>query len=182
MADFPSLLREFKDIENGTVEPLEDFQPFPSGFTLDINLEEDLSSSCPSLEFSSPLLSPLSSLNDPYQVSPSHHYSVPKTDLLNKLQSLKDSLVALSIPLNSKLIDGTAAIELPSIDSTSPIPTAFHFANWRVTVAYNCFWALLILTNKLTMKLLPPYDPLQYVLEAECRTVAYEICKTWEDA
>ncbi|KAF2649528.1 hypothetical protein K491DRAFT_610545 [Lophiostoma macrostomum CBS 122681] len=183
MADFPSLLREFKDIENGSVEPLADFHPFD--FTLDIdleNLEEDLSSCCPSLEFSSPQLSPLSFLNDPYQLPPSHLYSAPRTDLLNKLQSLKDSLIALSIPLNAKLTDGTAAIELPAIDSTSPIPTAFHFTNWRVTVAYNCFWSLLILTNKLIMKLLPPYDPLHYVLEAECRTVAYEICKTWEDA
>lgn len=32
------------------------------------------------------------------------------------------------------------------------------------------------------MKLLPLYDPSHYALESECRSVALEICKTWEDA
>ena len=63
-----------------------------------------------------------------------------------------------------------------------PIRTAFHFTNSRITVAYNCFWALIILTNKVIMKLLPAYDQAIYQLQAECRTVAYNICKTWEQS
>jgi hypothetical protein len=32
------------------------------------------------------------------------------------------------------------------------------------------------------MRLLPPFDPNIYAIQAECRAIAYEICKTWEDA
>jgi hypothetical protein len=32
------------------------------------------------------------------------------------------------------------------------------------------------------MRLLPPFDPKIYELQAESRSVAAEICKTWEDA
>lgn len=181
MAEFPDLLRELKELEQLAIPPVDDvlgynfdfsediIDPFSSDthspWSTDTNFE-------PNLEF----------LNDPFPIDPATLYPGARTSLLNKVHHLKDALCALGTHLTAKLSDGSAAIELPAIEDGSPILTAFHFTNWRVTVAYNCYWALLILTNKIIMKLLPPYDPTYYALEAECRTVAVEICKTWEDA
>ena len=181
MADFSSLLRELTDLEQDAaasncstacsyeqnIDPRLE-EEYPSPYSLDI--DPDL------------LTNPLAFLAHPYELAPNNFYSASRTTLVNKVHALRSALHSLSIPLTANLSSGTAALELPSIDSTSPIATSFHFTNWRGTVAYNCFWSLLILTNKLLLKLLPQFDPLAYILEAECRATAYEICKTWEDA
>lgn len=179
MANFPALLNELKELDSLAPPPMNDILnsnfSLPDG-TPDMYPPLDLSNDNfdTSLEF----------LNDPFPAEPpeSQQYSAARIALLNKLHRLKEQLRALGTHLSAKLVDGSAAIELPAIEEGSPVPTAFHFTNWRVTVAYNCYWALLILTNKIIMKLLPPYDPTHYALEAECRSVALDICKTWEDA
>ncbi|KAF2008470.1 hypothetical protein BU24DRAFT_403080 [Aaosphaeria arxii CBS 175.79] len=185
MADFPALLRELKDLEQGN----HNIMPTLDDILLQADLHVDLDD--PSINLDAPLdfLSesfepPLEFSLDPYpfDVSCANAFPPSQSSLINKLHCLKEELCALGTQLNARLLDGSAAIELPSIEEGSPIPTAFHFSGWRVTVAYNCFWALLILTNKLLLKLLPTYDPTKQMLEAECRTIAYEICKTWEDS
>lgn len=181
MADFPALLKELKELDALAIPPMGDLLGYD--FDLPASVEETIPESCPSLDFSPESFDPnLEFLNDPFPIDTSHLYSSSRTTLLNKLHNLKEALGALGTHLTAKLADGSAAIELPAIEDGSPVPTAFHFTNWRVTVAYNCYWSLLILTNKIIMKLLPPYDPTYYAMEAECRTIALEICKTWEDA
>jgi hypothetical protein len=198
MASFPALLKELRDLDQITLQPSENLEAPDSDFTINIscsdsfetfaNLSTDSQSdSCPSLDFSTynfPCDWDFSNNIYPYNSSYSPHNSNPSpwTALLLKLEKLKQNLCALGIHLNANLVNGSAATETPSKEENSPIPTSLHFKNWRVTVAYNCYWSLLILTNKLLMKLLPPYDSTYYGLEGECRTIASEICKTWEDA
>lgn len=54
--------------------------------------------------------------------------------------------------------------------------------SWRDMTGYSCFWSLVILANKIMMRLSSPYDLHINELQSECRSVAFEICKTWEDA
>lgn len=183
MASFPALLREMRDIDRATLQPPNDHH-IGSEFDFTVNFDDNPSDSCPSLDFSTEdFQCNLDFLNESYLLDPSYNTnSTPRTTLLSKLQALKEELRILGGHLAANIADGSAATESPSISHDSPIPTALHFTNWRVTVAYSCFWSLLILTNKLIMKLLQPYDSTYYGLEAESRTVALEICKTWEDA
>lgn len=181
MADFPGLLKELKELDALSVPPANNIPDY--AFSFPVNGEDGLSDPGHPLDFSTDNFDPnLDFLNDPFPIDTSHLYPSARNTLLSKFHHLKDALSALGAHLTAKLTDGSAAIELPAIEVGSPVPTAFHFTNWRVTVAYNCYWSLLILTNKIIMKLLPPYDPNYYALEGECRTVALEICKTWEDA
>lgn len=105
-----------------------------------------------------------------------------RTSLLIQVQNLKHALYFLGSHMNAKLADGTTVFELPSIEENTPIPTTYHFNNWRDMTAYNCFWSVVILTNKVMMRLLPPFDPTIYNLQSESRSLALEICKTWDDA
>ncbi|KAF2876582.1 hypothetical protein BDV95DRAFT_230550 [Massariosphaeria phaeospora] len=181
MADFPTLLNELKQLHRVVNPPVTDI--IGPEFNFMTNFEEDLSGTNSPLVFGTEAFeSSLDWFEDPCTMDMCCADSSARRLLINKLQNLKEALCTLGEHLNVKLADGSAAIELPSIENDSPIETAFHFTNWRVAVAYNCFWSLLILTNKIIMKLLPPYDSTHYALEAECRSVALEICKTWEDA
>jgi len=175
MANFPALLNELKALDAPAVPPMSDLLNF------DFSLSDDPSSTYPPLDLSGNFDPSLDFMNS-FPTDTSQQHSDARIALLTKLHQLKDDLRALGIHLNAKLADGSAAMEFPAVEPDSPIPTAFRFTSWRVTVAYNCYWALLILVNKILMRLLPPYDPTYYALEAECRTVALEICKTWEDA
>ncbi|KAF2687653.1 hypothetical protein K458DRAFT_414729 [Lentithecium fluviatile CBS 122367] len=182
MANFPALLNELKGLDALAIPPMSDLLSYDFSLPMNMNAD-DQSTSYPSLDLSNDPFDPnLDLFTQNFNADTSHEYSTARINLVNKLHQLKGELNALGTHLTAKLADGSAAIELPAIEDGSPVPTAFHFSNWRVTVAYNCYWALLILTNKIIMKLLPPYDPTHYALEAECRTVALEICKTWEDA
>jgi hypothetical protein len=198
MASFPAFLKDLRDLDRTTLEPPENLTAPDSDFTINTKLFDSLetfdnlsndsySDSCPSLDFSMDNFpSDWNFSINPYpytsSYSPPTSNPSPWTNLLLKLEKLKEDLCALGIHLNTNLVNGSAATETRSKEENSPIPTSLHFKNWRVTVAYNCYWSLLILTNKLTMKLLPLYDSTYYRLEGECRTIASEICKTWEDA
>lgn len=156
---------------------------------LDINLENEHSppNTCPSLDFSVDSC-------DNAEFPPEVHYGqVPdsvasfayisaREDVLCKVQNLRDSFCALSINMNAKFNNGTTVVELPSVEKDSPITTAYHFNSWRDNVGYNSFWALCIMVNEYLIKLLPPSDPIISVLESESRSLAIEICKTWEEA
>lgn len=113
-------------------------------------------------------------------------YASARAALLARLLDLKRALYRLELDLNPRLADGRAAIELPSLLDTTPVPTSFHFTSWRVAVVYACFWSLLLMANKLLLQLLPSADPCSladvFDLEQECRSVSAQICKMWEDA
>ncbi|KAJ4303592.1 hypothetical protein N0V90_002491 [Kalmusia sp. IMI 367209] len=102
--------------------------------------------------------------------------------LLNKVYTMKKSLDDIGAQLTTKIIDGSFAIELPSEEKDTPIQAAYHFTHWKIAVIYTTYWPLSILVNKLLLRLLPLYDPSSYLIEAECRTIALEICKIWDDA
>jgi hypothetical protein len=200
MANFPALLKELKELDALAVPPMNDLLSY------DFNVSDTSSSTYTEVSSSAYTDAPSSTYTDassstytaldssddfdpnlefltssfPSDIAQQH--SNARIALLDKLHQLKDNLSGLGTHLDAKLADGSAAIELPAIDRDSPVSTAFHFANWHVTVAYNCYWALLILANKITMQLVGPYDTTHYALETECRAVALQICKTWEDA
>ena len=192
MADFSSLLKELKELDE--VAQQQHQQPInhaASYFDTDSSsIDFSTDSYNQELLYSTNLYQtdPTTSSASPSLSSSSHHhhhhhpYEHAKNDLLNRLHHLKDILNNVGRHLTANLADGSAAIELPAREEGSPIPTVFHFSSWRVAVAYNCYWSLLILTNRLICKLLPAYDSLRYTLETECRNVAYNICQTWEDA
>jgi hypothetical protein len=193
MADFPGILKDVKDLNNQPIyEPASDMIGFNLDPNLDINggSDDNSSDTCPPLDFSpDSLVDSLEFLNDmqpievPYSTGTMDYtYTMARRALLCRVQDLKDSLYHLGIHLNAKLANGATAIELPSIEENSPVPTTYHFITWRDMTGYSCFWSLLILTNKVLMRLLPRFDPFVYELESECRSVAFEICKTWEDA
>jgi hypothetical protein len=193
MADFPGILKDAKELNNQPIyEPASDMMGFSIDPNFDTNGASDDSSSdtCPPLDYSpDSLVDSLEFLNDLHPIDvPYPIYTMDCTSsmarraVLRRVHNLKDSLYHLGIHLNTKLATGATAIELPSIDGSSPVPITYHFTNWRDMTGYSCFWSLLILTNKVLMRLLPPFDPLIYGLQSECRSVAYEICKTWEDA
>lgn len=186
MADIPGILKDVKDL--GIHRP---YPPTtePNPFTL-TNFRDDKSSdSCPSLDYSPDSFNSLDFLNDispidqPYPLSANgYQFSSDRIAVLQKIQLLKDSLYELGVQMNDKLANGMTAKELPALEEGTPIPTAYHFKTWRDMTSYSIFWSMVIITNKVLMKLLPPFDPVIYDLQAECRTVALEICKTWEDA
>jgi len=184
MAELPAILRELQELNN---EPT-----FPSGSdaghcnidpNLDVNLNfvDTASDSCPSLDFSPHSFENLDYLNDPVDASPFAN-SLDRSVLFHQVQGLKDALYKLGSHMNERLANGSTAIELPSIEANNPIPTSYHFTSWRDMTGYSCFWSLLILLNKVMIRLLPPFEPLIYELQSECRAVAFEICKTWENA
>ncbi|KAF2445817.1 hypothetical protein P171DRAFT_443417 [Karstenula rhodostoma CBS 690.94] len=111
-----------------------------------------------------------------------HFEPTPTLPLLEEVYALKNALNTTGVQLKSRLADGSFALELPSLDPTNPIPTAYRFPHWRTARIYTIYWSITILVNKTLLKLLPSRDPVRYALEAECRTVALEICKTWDNA
>ncbi|KAF2819641.1 hypothetical protein CC86DRAFT_362603 [Ophiobolus disseminans] len=197
MADLPEILKDLKELNH---EP--SFQhPCDTGnFDLhhnpdprlnpDTNVKFDDTSSddCPSLDFSPDSLDSLEFLNDlqrvdlPYPVGTGYATSPKHIALLHKVRTLKGALYELGAQMNAKLVTGATAVELPSLEEDGPITSSWHFKTWRDMTGYSCFWSMMILTNKVMMRLLPPFDPSIYELQAECRSVALEICKTWEDA
>jgi hypothetical protein len=152
---------------------------------------QSLSDTPPSLDFSTDSFEDMDFLEDlrpiktsyPNNARPyTYPYEPTRTALLYKVYNLKDAVRSLGEHMNAKLTNGIAIYETPAREKNSPMQTAYHFNNWRDMTAYNCFWSVVILTNKVLMRLLPPFDQARYDLQAECRSVAIEICKTWEDA
>ncbi|KAH4915912.1 hypothetical protein HBI56_226980 [Parastagonospora nodorum] len=181
MAELPGILRELKELSNELIfHPESDAGHYNIDANLDANLNfvDTSSDSCPSLDFSPHSLDNFDYLDD----LPSFAQSLARTALLHRVQSLKDALYELGSHMNERLSNGSAAIELPSIEANNPISTSYHFTSWRDMTGYSCYWSLLILLNKVMMRLLPPSEPLIQELQSECRSVAFEICKTWEDA
>jgi hypothetical protein len=192
MADLPGLL---KDLSQANYRPnshpvtgIPYFSVDPS-LGIDCNLEKAVPDTCPPLDFSPHSFESLEFLNDLPPVDIQYNldecdygFSAATSALLQRVYSLKDSLCNLGNQLNTKLANGATATELPSVEENSPVSTTYHFTSWRDLTGYSCFWSLLILTNKLMMRLLPPFDPTIYQLQSECRSIAAEICKTWEDA
>jgi hypothetical protein len=189
MAELPAIFNDLKELSSHyTFTPLD-----PLGFDLDSGgeLYDTLSETPPSLDFSTdsyenpdfledlqPIGTPYSTYAAPYN----YPHASARTALLYKVNSLKEALHGLGNHMNAKLTNGTAVSEMPSGDKNSPIHTNYHFSNWRDMTAYNCYWAVVILTNKVLMQLLPSFDQAMYELQSECRSIALEICKTWEDA
>lgn len=174
-----------------TFQPMSDMLNFDIDPNIDVsvNIDETLSNRCPSLDFSPDSLDSLDFLNDiqsvdiPYSVGPTVCVHSPgRIALLKRIQNLKEALYDLGVHMNIKLANGSTAIELPSIEENNPIRTSYHFTSWRDMTGYSCFWSLLILTNKVMMRLISPFDPIISELQSENRSIAFEICKTWEDA
>lgn len=154
-------------------------------FNLDFN--HSPSNTCPSLDYSVDSFdnvdcsSELRNEELPTSGTPLA-YITARGNVLCKVQNLRDAFCALGVNMNLKFHNGTTVVELPSIEEGSPIATAYHFNSWRDNVGYNTFWALCIMMNEYLIKLLPPSDPIIGVLQAESRSLALEICKTWEEA
>ncbi|ORY01062.1 hypothetical protein BCR34DRAFT_101531 [Clohesyomyces aquaticus] len=192
MADFPALLKEFKDLEDQDekVPPLMDFfvpeMQIPAiGDDLP-DMYGNFGSSPEGFEFEcDPRY-----YSQPYYTNPTCTYfngpsisSNPRARLLHKLQTLKENLSRLGDSLSENLNNGSAGRQFSSIGIDTPIPHYFEFKDTRVAVAYNCFWSLLILTNKLIMKTMSPLDlDTSYHLKSECGDLAMQICKSWKDA
>jgi hypothetical protein len=190
MAELPSILRDMKELDNQFAgQPINEVVAFD--MAVNSAGDEALSdtSRCPSLDYSPNSYDSLDFLNDlhpvdaPYPTGASQSsYSPARLALLSRVQSVKEALYELGTHMNEKLGNGTTAVELPSIEENSPVSTTYHFTSWRDMTGYSCFWSMLILINKVMMRLLPLFDPDIYSLQAECQSVAHEICKTWEDA
>jgi hypothetical protein len=191
MADLPGILSDLKELNNQPAHPSEAMFHFDLKLNVEpsINYDESSSDNCPSLDFSPRSFDSLDFINDLQPVDAAFMYGTPevchspaRSTLLQRVHALKDALYELGSHMNAKLANGVTAVELPSMDEDSPVFTSYHFTSWRDMTGYSCFWSMLILTNKVMMRLLSPYDPYVYELQAECRSVAFEICKTWEDA
>ncbi|CAO2654374.1 Nn.00g111070.m01.CDS01 [Neocucurbitaria sp. VM-36] len=191
MAELPHIFHDLKEINNRSAFPaVYDMTHDPAlSNGLGEPHGEQSSDTCPSLDFSPDSFDSLEFLNrlQPVDTPPSISadagpHSAARIALLHKVQDLKDALCILGTHMDAKLAKGATVCELPTIEEHSPIHTSYHFNNWRDMTAYNCFWSVLILTNKVMMRLLPPFDPAIYDLQSECRSIALEICKTWEDA
>jgi hypothetical protein len=190
MAEYPGILKELKELSNQpTSESIYHMRDFNIDPNLDGNfsLDDTLSDKCPSLDFSPHSYDSLDYLNDVQPVDISYgitglSHCPARVALLHRVQNLKGALNDLESHLNAKLTNGSTAIEIPSIEENSPMPTSYHFTSWRDMTSFSCFWSLIIMTNKVMMRLLPPFDPAIYELQSECRSMAHEICKTWEDA
>jgi hypothetical protein len=189
MAELPSIFNDLKELSyHYTFPPM---NPLDFDFNASDEQCKSQSETSPSLDFSIDSYEDLDFLDDlqpietPYPATPTS-YACPheptRVALLHRVTSLKEALHSLGNHMNAKLANGTAIIETPSRDEDSPMRTTYHFNNWRDMTAYNCFWSVIILTNKVLIQLLPQFDPAICNLQLECRTIAVEICKTWEDA
>ncbi|RYO11891.1 hypothetical protein AA0121_g9548 [Alternaria tenuissima] len=189
MAELPGIFHALKELgERYASQPS---QATSFDFSSNDELCKSLSDTPPSLDFSTDSFEETDFLEDlrpiktsyPINASPyTYPYESARTTLLYKVYNLKDAVRSLGEHLNAKLTNGIAISETPAREKNSPMQTAYHFNNWRDMTAYNCFWSVVILTNKVLMRLLPPFDQSRHELQAECRSVATEICKTWEDA
>lgn len=183
MAELPGIYHEIKELNHQN--------PYDLNHNLESNngIGKPQTGPYPSLELStsdyrdSDFLDNMQPVDSIYHLTlpPSPHY-ITQCPLFYKVQNLRNALCTLGNHLNIKLTNGSTAYESPSNEAGSPIPTTYHFTNWRDMTAYNCFWSILILTNKVLLRLLPPFDPTSYELHSECRALALEICKTWENA
>ena len=189
MAELPGIFNELKELGDQYV-----FQP---SHTKNFNLSssgashKSLSGTPSSLDFSTDsfdevdFLDELQPIDASYRVDPTIYacpYDPARAALLYKVRNLKEALRILGGHMDEKLRNGTVASETAPREEGSPMHTTYHFSNWRDMTAYNCFWSVVILTNKVLMRLLPPFGRTVYELQSECRTIALEICKTWEDA
>jgi hypothetical protein len=192
-ADFMRYMAEIQGLKelstSSTLESVYHMRDFNIDPNLDGNfsLDDTLSDKCPSLDFSPHSYDSLDYLNDVQPVDISYgitglSHCPARVALLHRVQNLKSALYDLKVHLNAKLANGSTAIELPSIEENSPTPTSYHFTSWMDMTRYSCFWSLIIMTNKVMMRLLPPFDSAIYGLQSECKFMAREICKTWEDA
>ena len=189
MAELPGIFNTLKELDETCVlRP-----PHTTSYELSSNgeLYKPLIDTPPSLDFSTDSFDDIDFLEDIRPVKTSYpintnpytsQYESVRTALLYKVYELKDALRSLGEHMNTKLTNGIAVSETPSREKNSPTQTTYHFNNWRDMTAYNCFWSVIILTNKVLMRLLPPFDHARYQLKSECRCAAIEICKTWEDA
>jgi hypothetical protein len=192
MAELPGILKDLKELNNQSgARATYDIVKFVANLNVEtsVNYDGTLSDNCPSLDCSPDSFESLDFLDDlqpvdaPYQTASDDYASSPaRAALIHRVQTLKDALYELGSHLNAKLVNGSTAIELPSIEEDSPVPTTYHFTTRRDMTGYSCFWSMMILTNKVMMRLFPPFDPYVYELQSECRSIAFEICKTWEDA
>ncbi|CAN9431648.1 unnamed protein product [Alternaria alternata] len=126
-------------------------------FSSNDELCKSLSDTPPSLDFSTDSFEETDFLEDlrpiktsyPINASPyTYPYESARTTLLYKVYNLKDAVRSLGEHLNAKLTNGIAISETPAREKNSPMQTAYHFNNWRDMTAYNCFWSVVILTNK----------------------------------
>lgn len=180
-----------KGLEEASESPTDYFEPTRDHINSDVNFndfDEAPSDRCPSLDFSADSFDDHDFTLDTQSAAQSYTLSSPpvhstvRTNLLHKAQSLRNSFCALGVHMNNKRTDGITIVELPSLDKGNPFSSMYCFNSWRDNVAYSTFWALCILTNKVIMQLLPPFDSTVFSLELECRALALEICKTWEGA
>lgn len=190
-ATLPDILKDLKDLNTQRADSVcmvEDMHNDSSiDPNLDLNLDFDTSppNTCPSLDFS---VDSFDNSELPSEVRnegtldgfTTFGYISAREKVLCKVQSLRDAFSSLGIHLGARF--HKTVVELPSVEEDSPIATAYHFSSWRDNVGYNSFWALCIMVNEYMIKLLPPSDPIISILESESRTLALEICKTWEEA
>ena len=180
MASFSALLTDFKGLE----------QYNPLGNAPDFTYMDDLISENPGNHTSSHFSPTTSGLNlnskqsfyYPANLLTIHSVENSAHIVLNELYALKDSLSIPGAFLTSNLSSGRSAVELPSLFSHNPLSTSYHFAHWRRTSVYINYWMLTILINRCLLKVMPLWNPAAYILDAECRSLALEICKTWEDS
>jgi hypothetical protein len=192
-AKLPDILKDLKELNTiracsmGVIDDT-NYDPFiDPKLDLSLDFENSPPGTCPSLDFS------VDSFDNADFPSEGHSEETPnrgislayisaREDVLCKVQNLRDSFCALGVNMNAKFNNGTTVVELPSIEEGSPIAFAYHFSSWRDNVGYNSFWALCIMVNEYLIKLLPSSDPIISTLESESRSLALEICKTWEEA
>ena len=162
MADLPGILGGLKELDHQpfyrSASDIINYDAVDPNLEVNSSLGQTPSDTCPSLDFSPDSLDSLDFLNDvqpvdiPYPMDTATHAQSPaRAALLQRAQNLKGALYELGKPLNAKLVSGSAAVELPSIQENSPISTTYHFMSWRDMTGYSCFWSLLIMTNKVSL-------------------------------
>lgn len=192
-AQLPEILKDLKELNILRKPSLGAASDVHNDSCIDPNLdrifefEQSPPETCPSLDFSvdSPENADLSSEGNKEGVpnyGASFAYISARDDVLCKIQNLRHSFCALGVNMHAKFNDGTTAVKRPSVQEGNPLATSYHFNSWRDNVGYNSFWALCIIMNGYLIKLLPPSDPVIPLLESESRSLALEICKTWEEA
>lgn len=118
---------------------------------------------------------------------------LPQDRLLQRMLKLRAFLASINAQLATALHNQTFASEVPSLEPSNPVPTSYAFIHWRIACVYTSSWAFTILTNKHILELLDhpsisldeklaPAPLIRYTLDAECRYLALELCKTWESA
>lgn len=161
MADLPGILGGLKELDHQpfyrSASDIINYDAVDPNLEVNSSLGQTPSDTCPSLDFSPDSLDSLEFLKDvqpvdiPYPMDTTTHPQSPaRAALLQRAQNLKGALYELGKPLNAKLVSGSAAVELPSIQENSPISTTYHFTSWRDMTGYSCFWSLLIMTNKVS--------------------------------